>query len=83
MLKNKTIITEAASEMMRVFTDENATEEAVQAAFDKFGNAIAASVGQDYLSANGDATILAQRGFRQLTNEEKSYYQKIIDAGKT
>lgn len=27
-----------------------------------------------------DATILAQRGVRQLTSKEKQYYEKIIEA---
>ena len=26
-----------------------------------------------------DATILAQRGVRQLTSKEKQYYEKIIE----
>jgi len=33
--------------------------------------------------ANGDEKILAQRGFRQLTQKERKYYEKLIEAGKS
>lgn len=32
------------------------------------------------LTASVDASILASRGVRQLTSEERSYYEKVIDA---
>ena len=32
------------------------------------------------MMAEQDATILAQRGVRQLTSKEKQYYDKIIEA---
>lgn len=35
------------------------------------------------LLAEQDATILAQRGVRQLTSKEKEYYEKIIEAMKS
>jgi hypothetical protein len=51
-------------------------------AFAEFQSAIADSVKQEYEDAvkSNDRTILAQRGFRQLTTEETAYYQAIIDA---
>ena len=83
MLKGNSMIKDAAAALQAAFATENATPEIIQAAFDKFGEAIAATVQADYESANGDKAILAQRGFRQLTAEETKYYQGIIDAGKT
>ena len=77
------MIKDAAAALQAAFATENATPDIIQAAFDKFGEAIAATVQADYESANGDKAILAQRGFRQLTAEETKYYQGIIDAGKT
>lgn len=34
----------------------------------------------EQLKADSDRAVLAQRGVRQLTNEEKSYYQKLTEA---
>ena len=82
MLKENSMIKDAAAALQAAFNAEDVTPEVVQAAFDKFGQAIAATVQADFESANGDRNILAQRGFRQLTAEEQKYYQGIIDAGK-
>lgn len=83
MLKQNSMITDAAAALQAAFTAEDSTPEIVQAAFDKFGQAIAATVQADFESANGDKNILAQRGFRQLTAPEQKYYEQIIKAGKT
>ena len=82
MLKQNSMITDAAAALQAAFTAEDSTPEIVQAAFDKFGQAIAATVQADFESANGDRNILAQRGFRQLTAPEQKYYEQIIKAGK-
>lgn len=82
MLKRvNSIMAEAAAAMQEALTGGRPAEE-VQAAFEKFGQAIAANVQAEYESANGDRTVLAQRGFRQLTGEETKYYEAIIEAGK-
>lgn len=83
MLKENSMITNAAAAMQAALNAENATPEMVQAAFDQFGQAIAATIQADFESANGDRAILAQRGFRQLTAEETRYYEQIIKAGKS
>ena len=80
--KSNSMMTAACAALREAFNDENATQESIQAAFEQFGSAIAASVQADFESANGDRQILAQRGFRQLTAEETKYYQGIIEAGK-
>lgn len=35
------------------------------------------------IKEDGDRTVLAQRGVRQLTSEERNYYQKVSDAMRT
>ena len=82
MLKKNSMIAEASAALQAAFSGK-ASKEDVQAAFNQFGQAIAATVQADYESANGDKAILAQRGFRQLTSEENKFYQAFIDAGKT
>lgn len=57
-------------------------QEEVQTAWNQFHESVVESVRQDFEMANGDMKILAQRGFRQLTQEEKKYYEKVIEAGK-
>lgn len=82
MLKPNSMITNAAAALQAAFNAEDSTPEVIQAAFDKFGQAIAATIQADFESANGDRNILAQRGFRQLTAPEQRYYEQIIKAGK-
>ena len=57
-------------------------ETAVTQAWQQFHDSVVESVRQDYLMANGDENILAQRGFRQLTQKETAYYNNLIEAGK-
>ncbi len=82
MLKENSMIANAVAALQSAMNAENPTKETVQAAFEQFGQAIAATVQADFESANGDRAILAQRGFRQLTSEETRYYQAVIKAGK-
>ena len=83
MLRENTMITNAAAALQAAFNSEGSTPETIQAAFDQFGQAIAATIQAEYESANGDRAILAQRGFRVLTSEETRYYEQIIKAGKS
>ena len=57
-------------------------ETAVNQAWQQFHESVVEAVRQDYLMANGDEKILAQRGFRQLTQKETEFYNKVIEAGK-
>ena len=82
MLRESTMVQNAAAALRDVFTAEAPEQAAVEAAFEEFGNAIAASVLADYESAHGNQNILLQRGFRVLTSEENAYYQAVIKAGK-
>ena len=82
MLRENSMVQNAAAELRNVFTADAPEAAQVEAAFESFGNAIAATVLADYESAHGDQQILMQRGFRVLTSEEKSFYQALIKAGK-
>ena len=71
---------EAAGKLAQAFKTDDG--EQITEAFVAMQQAIAESVRQEYedaLKAN-DQTILIQRGFRVLTNEETEYYQAIIEA---
>ena len=83
MLRKNSMMTIASAALQEAFNSKDATPETIQAAFEQFGSAIAATVQSDFESAHGDRQILAQRGFRQLTAEETKYYQAIIEAGKS
>ncbi|MGL5765657.1 MAG: phage major capsid protein [Sarcina sp.] len=58
-------------------------EEAIKQAWSGFHQSIAETVRQDFEEANGDKSILAQRGYRHLTASETKYYEKLIEAGKS
>lgn len=60
-------------------------EAQIQTAWQSFHDSIAEQVRQDFEAVrdSNDAAVLAQRGFRQLTNKEKAWYQKFIDAMKS
>lgn len=58
-------------------------EESIRQAWEGFHSSIVETVRQDYHEANGNVTILAQRGYRQLTQEETKYYEALIKAGKS
>lgn len=81
MLKGNSMIKDAAAAMQAAIEEGN--KEAIQSAFESFSQAIAEKVRSDFESANGDKNILAARGFRVLTATEQSYYEKIIEAGKS
>ena len=60
-------------------------EEDYVKAFEAMNKAIAEQVKADFmeLQESNDSAILAQRGYRQLTGQEKKWYEKMIEAGKS
>lgn len=71
---------EAIEKLSEAF--ESGKEEDIKAAFQEFHESVVQVVTQDYLEAGNDKKILASRGYRQITGEEKKFYEKIIEAGK-
>ena len=59
------------------------TEVEMQEAWVELHQSIADVIKQDFEEAHGNQTILAQRGYRQLTPQETNYYNKLIEAGKS
>ena len=60
-------------------------ESAIQAAWAEFHNSIAEDIKADFEELQGthDSAVLAQRGYRQLTSQEKKWYEKVIEALKS
>ena len=60
-------------------------EAKIQEAWDGFHNSVVEQVKADFaeLQESKDATVLAQRGYRQLTSKETKWYQKVIEALKS
>ena len=54
-------------------------------AWDAFRNSIAEELKNEYMEAiaSNDDAVLAQRGYRTLTAQEKKWYNKVIDAMKS
>lgn len=83
MLRN-TQREEIRAQMAQALKDND--PEAYSAAFDQMADAIAQSVRSDmekYMeeqTAEKDNQVLASRGVRQLTSEERSYYQSLLEA---
>lgn len=64
----------------------NSGEEAeIKQAWAEFHNSVAEEIKADFLEMQdtNDAAVLAQRGYRQLTTQEKKWYQKVINALKS
>ena len=57
-------------------------ETAVQQAWKQFHDSVVETVRTDYEMYSSDRSALAQRGYRQLTSKETSFYQNLIKAGK-
>ena len=85
MLGNKATMTpnqlEALDAITKAMQSGNETE--IRDSWALFMSTTADALKLDFLEANGDVTILAQRGFRQLTQKETKFYEKLIEAGKS
>lgn len=72
---------EAAAALQKAMAGGNENE--IQEAWTGFQQSIADLVKEDFQQSYGKQSILAQRGYRQLTAEETKFYQKLIEAGKS
>lgn len=63
---------------------EGGNEKEIQEAWNLFHQSVADTVKSDFIEyqMSQDKNILAQRGYRQLTNAEEKWYQKFIQASK-
>lgn len=73
--------------MMQALKNNDAA--AYSAAFDEMMQRVAADLTAEHeaqlaeIRQSADAAVLAQRGVRQLTSQERTYYQAVIDAMKS
>lgn len=87
MKSNDILNRDEIRELMQKALKENDAE-AYSKANELMMQSVAEEVKQQYeesieqIKNDNDRTVLAQRGIRQLTNEEKKYYQKISEAMK-
>lgn len=64
---------------------KNGDEDAIKQAWMKFHESVVEQLKDDFAEAqaSNDSAVLAQRGYRQLTSKENSFYQKLIEAGRS
>lgn len=85
-MRNRDLLKEENTQLMQALSqalkDDN--EEAMAEAFTQFAEGVQERIMQEYgdLRQSRDSAVLAARGIRQLTNEEKEFYQSWIDASK-
>ena len=74
---------ECATALMNAFKSGKDSE--IKKAFENFHDSIAETIKADYEEAlqSNDKSVLAQRGYRQLTNKEQKFYEKFIEAAKS
>lgn len=86
-MKSKDLMKEHNVKLMQSIKEamEANDEEKMTEAFQEFATGVQQAILDEYqeLRNTNDSTILAARGIRQLTSEEREYYQMVIDAGKS
>lgn len=70
-----------AKELQLALQGENEAE--IQQAWANFSDSIVDEIRNDYMESVNDKNILAQRGYRNLTNAEEKYYNALITASKS
>lgn len=70
-----------AKELQLALQGENEAE--IQQAWTNFSDSIVDEIRNDYMESVNDKNILAQRGYRNLTNAEEKYYNALITASKS
>lgn len=86
-MKNKDLLKQENMKLMQRLSEalKEDNEEAMAEAFSQFASGVQERIMEEYgdLQQNRDSAILAARGVRQLTSEEKEFYQAWIDAAKS
>ena len=78
-MRNNDVTAEIRMAMQRALAENNT--EAFAEAFEQMMQALGDDIRRDYqeMLAENDTNVLASRGIRQLTKEEKDFYQKFVD----
>lgn len=86
-MRNKDLLKQENMQLMQALSQalKDDDQEAMAAAFTQFANGVQERIMEEYgdLRQSQDAAVLASRGIRQLTSEEKAFYQAWIDAAKS
>lgn len=86
-MRNKDLLKQENMQLMQSLSQalKDDDQEAMAAAFTQFANGVQERIMEEYgdLRQTQDAAVLASRGIRQLTSEEKVFYQTWIDASKS
>lgn len=74
---------ESTKVLMKAF--KSGDEKEIQEAWDGFHDSVVETIKADYedVQASNDKNILAQRGYRVLTNAEQKFYEKFIESAKS
>lgn len=85
-MRNKDLLKQENTQLMQALSQalKDDDQEAMASAFAQFANGVQERIMEEYgdLRQTQDAAVLASRGIRQLTSEEKAFYQAWIDASK-
>lgn len=86
-MKNKDLLKQENMELMQTLSKalKEDDEEAMAEAFTQFATGVQERIMEEYgdLRQSRDAAVLASRGIRQLTSDEKEFYQAWIDSAKS
>ena len=78
---NNPVVKQAAEAMKAAF--KSGDEKQLNQAWEQFHQSVCDTVRQDFETSHGDQKVLAERGYRMLTNEETTFYQKWIEGAKS
>lgn len=86
-MRNKDLLKRENMELMQHLSEalKNDDEEAMAAAFTQFAEGVQNRIMEEFgnLKQSQDTAILTSRGIRQLTTDEKEFYQAWIDGAKS
>lgn len=86
-MKNKDLLKQENAALMASLSQalKDDDQDAMAEAFTKFAEGVQERIMEEYgdLQQSRDTAILASRGIRQLTSEEKNFYQAWIDGAKS
>lgn len=86
-MRNKDLLKQENMELMKNLSQalKDDDQDAMAEAFTRFANGVQERIMEEYgdLRESKDSAILASRGIRQLTSEEKEFYQAWIDSAKS
>lgn len=85
-MRNKDLLKQENTQLMQALSQalKDDDQEAMASAFTQFANGVQERIMEEYgdLRQSQDTAVLASRGIRQLTSDERAFYQAWIDSAK-